>query len=148
MRHQIGAVINVIVGFPDEPESSVAETLRVAKELRAMSSEFELAIFYFKPYPGNPIAERLKAQNYHFPASLEEWIEFDYIGKSNEWLTGKQIREIECFKFYQRFAFSRKNHILHWPLQALSRFRVQRRFYHVPFERALVQRLKPSQTLS
>ncbi|MCI0731465.1 MAG: B12-binding domain-containing radical SAM protein, partial [Chloroflexi bacterium] len=90
VRHQIGAIINVIVGFPGEPPESVVETLRVARELRAMSSDFELAVFYFKPYPGNPIAERLKAQNYQFPASLEEWAGFDYIGRSNEWLTGEQ----------------------------------------------------------
>lgn len=148
VRHKIGAVINVIVGFPDEPAYSINETLRVAKELRAMSSDFELAIFYFKPYPGNPIAERLRAQNYRFPASLEEWADFDYIGKSNEWLTDKQKWEIERFKFYQRFAYSSSSSLLRWPLQKLSRWRVERRFYHVPFEQTLVQWLKPSQALS
>lgn len=148
VRHHIGAVINVIVGFPDEPETSVNETLRVAKELRAMSADFELAIFYFKPYPGNPIAERLRAQNYRFPATLEEWAQFDYIGKSNEWLSEKQKREIERFKFYQRFAYNHAHNWLRWPLQKLSRWRVERRFYHLPFEQTLVQWFKPSQALS
>ena len=73
VRHRIGAMINVIVGFPDEPPESVRETLRVAQKLRAMSSDFELAIFYFKPYPGNPIADRLQAKGFELPSTLEAW---------------------------------------------------------------------------
>jgi anaerobic magnesium-protoporphyrin IX monomethyl ester cyclase len=148
VRHHIGAIINVIVGFPGESPESVSETLRVAKDLRAMSSQFELAVFYFKPYPGNPIAERLKAQNYQFPASLEEWADFDYIGSSNDWLTDAQKQEIEHFKFYQRFAYSGHPSPLRWPLKTLSRWRVENRNYTFPFERKLIERLKPSQALS
>ncbi len=148
LRHDIGAIINVIVGFPDEPPESVAESLRVARELRAMSSQFELAVFYFKPYPGNPIAERLRAQNYRFPVSLEEWADFDYIGSGNDWLSEAQQREIEHFKFYQRFAYSGNRSPLRWPLQKLSRWRVERRAYALPLERKLVEWLKPAQALS
>jgi radical SAM superfamily enzyme YgiQ (UPF0313 family) len=148
IRHDIGAIINVIVGFPDEPPESVTESLRVAARLRALSSKFELAIFYFKPYPGNPIAERLKAQNYRFPDSLEAWAEFDYIGRGSEWLTEAQQREIEHFKFYQRFAYSANRHPLRWPLQRLSRWRVEHQAYALPLERRLVEWLKPSPALS
>jgi len=148
VRHNIGAIINVIVGFPGEPAESVAESLRVARELRAMSSNFELAVFYFKPYPGNPIAERLRAQNYRFPATLEEWADFDYIGTGNDWLSEAQKREIEHFKFYQRFAYSGNRNPLRWPLQTLSRWRVERRAYALPLERKLVEWLKPAQALS
>jgi radical SAM superfamily enzyme YgiQ (UPF0313 family) len=146
--HNIGAIINVIVGFPGESPESVSESLRVAKELRAMSPDFELAVFYFKPYPGNPIAERLKTQNYRFPASLEEWADFDYIGSSNEWLSEAQKREIEHFKFYQRLAYSGNRNPIRWPLQALSRWRVERRAYALPFDRKLVEWLRPAQALS
>lgn len=148
VKHDIGAIINVIVGFPGESPESVTETLRVARDLRAMSSSFELAVFYFKPYPGNPIAERLKAQNYRFPASLEEWADFDYIGRSNEWLTTAQKSEIEAFKFYQRFAYSSSQSLMRKPLKALSRWRVERRAYRFPIERVLIERLKPSAALS
>lgn len=148
LRHNIGAIINVIVGFPGESPESVAESLRVARELRAMSSHFELAVFYFKPYPGNPIAEQLRLQNYRFPASLEEWAEFDYIGSGNDWLSEVQKREIEHFKFYQRFAYSGNQNPLRWPLQKLSRWRVERRAYAFPIDRKLVEWLKPAQALS
>jgi radical SAM superfamily enzyme YgiQ (UPF0313 family) len=148
VRHNIGAIINVIVGFPGESAESVAESLRVARDLRAMSSNFELAVFYFKPYPGNPIAERLRTQNYRFPTTLEEWADFDYIGSGNDWLSEVQKREIEHFKFYQRFAYSGNRHPLRWPLQTLSRWRVERRAYALPLERKLVEWLKPAQALS
>jgi radical SAM superfamily enzyme YgiQ (UPF0313 family) len=147
-RHGIGAIINVIVGFPGEPAESVSETLRVARELRAMSSDFELAVFYFKPYPGNPIAERLRAQGYRFPQTLEEWARFDYIGQSNEWLTEAQKREIEHFKFYQRLAYSGNRSLLRRPVQSLARWRVERRNYTLPVERRLIERLRPRRALS
>ncbi|MFQ5614014.1 MAG: B12-binding domain-containing radical SAM protein [Anaerolineae bacterium] len=148
IRHNIGAIINVIVGFPGEPPESVAETLRVAKELRAMSADFELALFYFKPYPGNPIAERLRAEDYRFPVSLQEWAEFDYIGSGSEWLSDGQLREIEHFKFYQRFAYSSNRNPLRWPLQTLSRWRVENRVYILPLDRALIEWLRPAPALS
>jgi radical SAM superfamily enzyme YgiQ (UPF0313 family) len=148
VRHNIGAIINVIVGFPGESAESVSETLRVAQQLRAMSSDFELAVFYFKPYPGNPIADRLRADNYRFPASLEEWAEFDYIGSSNDWLTDAQKDEIEHFKFYQRFAYSGNRSLLRRPLQKLSRWRVERKMYAMPLEKTLIERLRPGQALS
>lgn len=147
IRHDIGAIINVIVGFPDEPPESVAETLRVAKELRAMSSKFNLALFYFKPYPGNPIAERLKTQNYQFPATLEEWADFDYVGSSNDWLTKEQKQDIEHFKFYQRLAYNNGT-LLRWPVKKLSRWRVENHNYKFPFDRQIIEWLKPPQVLS
>jgi radical SAM superfamily enzyme YgiQ (UPF0313 family) len=148
VRHNIGAIINVIVGFPGESAESVSETLRVAQELRAMSSEFELAVFYFKPYPGNPIADRLKADNYRFPATLEAWAAFDYIGSSNDWLSEAQKDEIEHFKFYQRFAYSGNKSLIRLPLQKLSRWRVERKMYAMPLEKTLIERLRPGQALS
>lgn len=148
VRHDIGAIINVIVGFPGESPQSVTETLRVARELRAMSSDFELAVFYFKPYPGNPIAERLKAGGYRFPQTLQAWADFDYVGSSNEWLTEAQKREIERFKFYQSFAYNTNGSFLRWPLRKISRWRVERGIYALPFERRVVEWLRPSQRLS
>ncbi len=148
VRHGIGAMINVIVGFPDEPPESVRETLRVAEQLRAMSSDFELAVFYFKPYPGNPIADRLQAQGFQFPDSLEAWAAFDYIGSSNQWLTPEQKQEIEHFKFYQRYAYSGNDSPLGWPLKRLSRWRLSRRNYALPVERRVLEWLRPQRALS
>lgn len=147
-RHGIAALINVIVGFPGESEASVDETLRVARELRAMNPDFEIAVFYFKPYPGNPIAVRLRAEGYRLPGTLEEWAEFDYIGEANPWLSDRQQAEIEHFKFYQRFAYEGRRSVWRWPLRKLSRWRVERRDYRFPLERRLIEGLRPRQSLS
>ncbi len=147
-RHGIGAVINVIVGFPDEPPESVAETLRVARELRKLSADFQLSLFYFKPYPGNPIAERLERKGYRFPTDLPTWAAFDYIGEGNQWLTAAQKKEIENFKFYQHYAYDGRRDWYRWPLKRLSRWRVEHLNYRLPWERALLQKLRPTAPLS
>lgn len=148
VRHDIGAIINVIVGFPGESSQSVRETLRVARALRAMSSNFELSVFYFKPYPGNPIAERLRREGYQFPETLEEWVDFDYVGDSNVWLTEEQQREIEHFKFFQRFAYAANRGLLRRPLQWLARWRVENDAYSFPLERRVIEWIRPPQALS
>lgn len=147
-RHGIGAILNFIVGFPGESDDSVQATLDVAARLRAMSPDFEAAIFYFRPYPGNPIAESLLRDGYRFPATLEAWADFDYIGGREEWVTRAQWQRIERFKFYQRYAFGRNRHMLRWPLQRVSRWRVARHFYSFPIEKAIVERIRPAQRLS
>lgn len=148
VRHGIGAIINVIVGFPDETAESVRETLRVARALRAMSSNFALSVFYFKPYPGNPIAERLRRQGYRFPRTLEEWADFDYVGSGNAWLTDEQRRDIEHFKFFQRFAYGANSHLLRRPLRWLARWRVENDVYSFPLERRVIEWIRPPQALS
>jgi anaerobic magnesium-protoporphyrin IX monomethyl ester cyclase len=69
-RHHLGAIFNFIVGFPDEPESSVAATLALAKRLRGMHPEFETPIFYYRPYPGNPLADEARQRGYVFPRNI------------------------------------------------------------------------------
>lgn len=147
-RHGIGMIINIIVGFPGEPETSVAESIAVGRRLRAMSPDFELAIFFYKPYPGNPIAERLVQEGYAFPQTLDAWAAFDYVGSSGEWVTPEKERLVERFKFYQKYAFGRREHPLRWPLQVASRWRVDRNYYDFPLEKIVVERLRPGPRLS
>jgi radical SAM superfamily enzyme YgiQ (UPF0313 family) len=147
-RHGIGAILNFIVGFPGESDASVQATLDVAAQLRALSPDFEAAIFYFRPYPGNPIADQLLREGYAFPASLEAWADFDYIGGREQWVTPQQWQRIERFKFYQRYAFGYNRTVLRLPLQWVSRWRVNRHFYKFPFEKMIVERLRPAQKLS
>ena len=86
-RHGVGAIFNFIVGFPGESEQSMQATLELAKTLRRSNPEFETPIFYYRPYPGNPMAEQSAAQGYVFPRGLEEWADFDYVGGRGPWMT-------------------------------------------------------------
>ncbi len=147
-RHGIGAILNFIVGFPGESDDSVQRTLDAAARLRAISPDFEAAIFYFRPYPGNPIAGELLRGGYEFPTTLEAWADFDYVGGREAWVTRAQWQRVERFKFYQRYAFGYNRHVLRRPLRWLSRWRVDRRFYAFPLEKAIVERLRPAQRLS
>lgn len=148
-RHGLSAILNFIVGFPGESDDSVRATLDVVTRLRAMSPNFDAAIFFFKPYPGNPIADELLQQGYQFPTTLEAWADFDYVdGARSAWVTPEQWQHVERFKFYQRYAFGHTRHLWRWPLRAISRWRVKRRMYVFPIEKALVERVRPAPRLS
>ncbi|HLP19297.1 MAG TPA: radical SAM protein [Chitinophagales bacterium] len=144
-----GLAINfsIIVGFPGEKESSVNETLRVARELRKMSSDFALNIFYFKPYPGNDIAVGLLKEGYQFPKGLEQWAGFDYVGSTSEWINEKQYKQIESFKFYHKVGWNRGN-LLSAGIQKIARWRCENHNYTLPVEKMVYEFLKPPVRLS
>jgi radical SAM superfamily enzyme YgiQ (UPF0313 family) len=146
--HGIGAILNFIVGFPGESDESVRQSLNVAARLRGMSRDFDVSIFYFRPYPGNPIADELVSQGYEFPRSLEGWADFDYVGGRERWVTPAQVQRIERFKFYQRFAFGHQHSLGRRLLHGISRWRVTRDYYDFPIEKAIVERLRPARRLS
>ena len=126
-----------IVGFPDESEESVAATLALAKRLRAMSSDFETMIFYFKPYPGSSLTLEAVARGYKLPRTLDEWSTFDFVGSIGPWVSGEKYRRVERFKFYQGLAWDR---VPAWkrPLQRIARWRCRRDAYGFPVEHMLL----------
>ncbi|HUE87357.1 MAG TPA: radical SAM protein [Vicinamibacterales bacterium] len=146
VRHQLGAIFNFIVGFPGEDDASIEATLALAKRLRAMHPRFETPIFYYRPYPGNPLADAAGASGYSFPRSLAEWAEFDYVGSRSPWMSDARWRHIERFKFYTRHAWQRGR--WRWPLRAASRWRCNRDWYALPIEKTVVEWLRPPQQVS
>jgi radical SAM superfamily enzyme YgiQ (UPF0313 family) len=126
-----------IVGFPDEDEASVNATLELVKRLRAMSPEFEVVIFYFKPYPGSAITQDAVRRGFTLPRSLDEWSDFDYVGSKGPWVSSQKYRLIERFKFYQDLAWKR---VPGWqkPLQGLARWRCRHHAYSFPVEQVLL----------
>jgi len=145
-RHGVGAIFNFIVGFPGESEPSMRATLELAKTLRRSNPEFETPIFYYRPYPGNPMAEQSAAQGYVFPRGLEEWADFDYVGGRGPWMTTEQWRMVERFKFYARHAW--KPGAWRWPLRATSRWRCNHDCYAMPVEKMIVDLIRPPQQVS
>lgn len=145
-RHGIGAHVGVIVGFPDEPRESVLSSLDTARRLRELSPDFRVSVFAYKPYPGNPIAARLLAGGYRFPATLEEWADFDYVGGRSQWLADDLQRLVDGFRFYQRVGWDRGSPLL--GLRRLARWRVRRHAYRWPLERRLARALGPAPELS
>lgn len=148
LKYDIGINFSVIVGFPDETEASINESLRVAKELRKMSAKFQVSIFYFKPYPGNEIADLLTQRGYEFPKNLEGWADFDYVGAINsDWISDKKVQEIEGFKFYQQLAWSKPTP-LKYVAQKIAQWRCEHKMYKFPIEKKLINWLKPRVEMS
>jgi radical SAM superfamily enzyme YgiQ (UPF0313 family) len=142
VRHRIGAIFNFIVGFPGESAESVEATLQLLKRVRALSPQFETPVFYYRPYPGTPIAEQARAEGYVFPRTLEEWAEFDYVGRRGPWVSAELYERVERLRFYARHAFGptpgwRK------PLRTLARWRCARDAYRFPVEKRLAEWLRP-----
>jgi radical SAM superfamily enzyme YgiQ (UPF0313 family) len=148
VRFNIAIIFSVIVGFPNETAESVLETLSVVKRLRKMSENFSVSIYYYKPYPGNKIADELSAQGYRFPEGLEEWSNFDYVnsGKS-DWLSNDQIRTIELFKFYSELAWSKKR-ASKYIFQKIAKWRCEKEMYTFPVEKKIIRFLKPAPKIS
>ncbi len=147
-RYGIGATLNFIVGFPGESEESILQTLNTAARLREMSANFEVCVFYFKPYPGNALAEQLLNDGYEFPTSLEGWSVFDFYRNREKWVTARQQHLVDGFRFYQNHAFSNRHPIVRWPMRALSRWRIGRHMYALPIEKIILEAIRPSQRLS
>lgn len=136
-----------IVGFPDETDESVRQTLDVAKRLRAMSPRFEVHIFYFKPYPGSALTQEAVNNGYSLPCTLDEWSDFDFIGSAGPWVSPEKYRLVERFKFYQRLAWDRAPA---WkkPAQVLARWRCRHDAYAVPVEKIVGEWVSPPEALS
>jgi anaerobic magnesium-protoporphyrin IX monomethyl ester cyclase len=145
-RHGVGAIFNFIVGFPGESEQSMQATLALAKELRRSNPDFETPIFYYRPYPGNPMAELSAARGYVFPRGLEEWADFDYVAGRGPWITAAQWQKVERFKFYTRHAW--KPGAWRWPLRTASQWRCNHDWYNLPVEKMIVDLVRPPQQVS
>jgi radical SAM superfamily enzyme YgiQ (UPF0313 family) len=146
VRHDLAAIFNFIVGFPDESDDSIDATLALAKTLRRMHPRFETPIFYYRPYPGNPIANDARARGYRFPRGLQEWADFDYVGARGPWISSHRWQQVERFKFYSRHAW--QPGVWRWPLRTASRWRCEHDWYRVPVEKALVELLRPRERVS
>ena len=137
----IAVLCNLIVGFPGESDASVMATLRAAKRLRAYGPNFQIAMFYYRPYPGTPIAEEARRQGYQGPASLEEWSRFEDEAESSPWVSAEKRAMVDRFVFYQRIGWAPSSPV-RAPLQALARWRCAHDNYRWPVEQRVLTALR------
>ena len=140
-RHGIAGIFPFIVGLPGETDDGVEATLTCARRLCEMSPDFEAHLFFYKPYPGNPLADQLGEAGYTLPSTLDEWARFDFVGTSSPWISTRIRRRVEAFGFYLRTGFSRGS----WwwaPRRAIARLRCRFRRFEFPVEKVLAERLK------
>ncbi len=141
-RQGIAVLFNLILGFPDEPPESVAATLDVAKKLRAFGADFQVALFFYRPYPGTPITDGLARRGEPLPRTLAEWSAIEDEASPSPWIDPRKRTLVERFGFYQRIGWAKPTR---WraPLQALARWRCRRDVYAFPIEKTLVEWMRP-----
>lgn len=144
----IAVIFPFIVGFPEESDQSVSETIKVVKKLRKASSKFDTPIFYFKPYPGSQITQDVVKNGYELPKTTLDWGNFDYVGASGPWVTSKKERFFEHFKFYLKLAYSDQKNKLLYPLKKISQWRCAKNQFGFPIEKYIIEKIRPSQKLS
>ena len=136
-----------IVGFPEETDKSIEETVKVALELNSMHPNFHTPIFYFKPYPGTTITDNVVKEGYKLPETVHEWSDFDFVGSSGPWVSSEKYDFFEKFKFYLKFAYSNQKWI-YKPLQLLARWRCKHKYFSVPVEKKIVDTFFKKQQLA
>lgn len=147
-EHGIAGQFPFIVGFPDESDASIRATLDCAKQLRALSPDFQTPIFYFKPYPGSEIVQEAVARGFRLPETLEAWSEFDFVdGLPGPWVSREKFKLIERFKFFHELAWKRSSTGKRL-FQKLARYRCSTNNYEWPVEMLFMRWLVPAQRLS
>lgn len=143
----IDVIFPFIIGFPEESNESVSNSLEMMVKLRAMSSGFDTPLFYFKPYPGSAITSEVVKNGYQLPSKTEDWGEFDYIGSHGPWVNKKKYKQVERFKFYLKLAYSKKSKSL--PIfPKLAKKRLQKLTFKFPFEKWIFERFLGKKKLS
>lgn len=136
-----------IVGFPEESDKSIKETVKVALELNSMHPNFHTPIFYFKPYPGTSITDNVVKNGYKLPETVHEWSDFDFVGSSGPWVSKEKYDFFEKFKFYLKFAYSKQKSV-YKPLQILARWRCKYKYFNAPIEKKVVDKFFKKQQLA
>ncbi len=138
-RAGIGARFSFIAGFPREPKESLGETFRVVKALRDIDRSFETPIYFYAPYPGTDLAQRMPALGFEAPQRLEDWENVDLEHSIGPWISDPVRKWVPRYNFYLRHGYERPNgnaarRLLHWAARA----RVKAGFYGLDVERRVV----------
>ena len=142
-RHGIGARFSFIAGFPREPRGSLADTYRVVKAIRDIDGEFETPIYFYAPYPGTELAERMPSLGFAAPARLEDWEGVDLDHSIGPWIPRPVRRWVPRWNFYLRHGYQRPARSLgRRLLHRIARARVRTGFYRFDLERRAVDAWK------
>ena len=105
-HYDIKVKYTLIVGFPQETEAEIMDTVRFAAELEATNPNAYCLIFNFLPIMGTPFYEEAIRQGLDAPQSLEDWAGMDFDGwmkKYRNWISPRLIRKLEAISFVSYF---------------------------------------------
>jgi radical SAM superfamily enzyme YgiQ (UPF0313 family) len=136
----IAVIFPFIVGFPAESDESVKATVKVMKELKAMSPLFETPVFHFRPYPGSQLTREVEADGYRLPATTAAWAEFDFVDSVGPWVSKEKAAFFDALGFYLKLAYGRKRLLL-LPLRYIARYRCRYNRFGFPLAKFIFKHL-------
>ncbi len=155
-RYNIEITPSLMVGLPFDAYKNAKkekEKMRIAeKELDAIldlldkcyptKDYFEILLFIYTPYPGNPLFEKSKALGFRPPKRLEEWSNFDIVQQNLPWYPAKMYGRVQhlmefifpyaCDKYLLRH--TKRFKLVHMLFHRTALFRWKHRFYAFPIE--------------
>jgi len=106
-KYDIKVKYTLIVGFPDETEEEIKDTVRFACELQDTNPHCFAIIFNFLPIIGTPFYDEAVKAGFRGPETLEDWehMEFDtWLRNYRSWTSPEMIRKLEAISFTSYFA--------------------------------------------
>ena len=105
-KYDIQAKYTLIVGFPNETEEEILDTVRFAIELEETNPHAYCIIFDFLPIMGTPFYEEAVKLGFETPERLEDWEGMNYdnwMTKYPTWYSPELIRKLEAISFVSYF---------------------------------------------
>ncbi len=85
-RYGIVPEMSFVLGNPPDPEGDVRQTLAFIRQVKRINPQTEIILYMYTPVPlAGELYEQAKAEGFHFPETLEQWI-------SPEWRDFSQRR--------------------------------------------------------
>ncbi len=152
-RYGIVPEFSFVLGNPPDPERDAEQTLDFIREVKMVNSSAEIIFYMYTPVPSDSelyaVAEK---EGFRFPQTLEEWTDpswRDFCQRRNidvPWLVPGLRRRVRNFEAvlnarYPTVTDQRLRGFLRWLLRVASGWRYRMRFYSLPIELKVLQKL-------
>ena len=136
-RHGILAQYSFIAGFPDETDADRRETIQLIRRIKKIHGRIDTPIFYFTPYPGTALTDRLVELGVELPEKLEDWACFELGQAQLPWMDPGFVERVGAWNYYLERGYRRPyepHNPLAWILAGLARLRSELGYYDHPWE--------------
>lgn len=146
-----------VLGTPGDSEEEVNlqidQDIAFIREIKSINPNTEIIIYVYSPVPteGSELFERVKAQGFHFPETLEDWVSphwenFDLRKNPlTPWLKPYMIDKIKNFEtvlngYYPTVSDVKLSALNKKIMRAASTMRYKLEWYHFPYEIKALQK--------
>jgi hypothetical protein len=152
-RYGIIPEFSFVLGSPPDPEGDVESTLSFVRRVKQVNRDAEIICYMYTPVPSSgELFEEARAEGFHFPETLEEWVSPDWQEFSQRrsatmpWIEDRLRRRVRDFQqVLNAYCPTATNHRLRggrgMVLRAASAWRYHLRRYEYPLELRALQRL-------